>query len=192
VPIVTVFVAFTTIYILRKNFALNNNDGNLITPPVWIPIDLPGRILLINTALLLASSVSVELARRQTKRRAALAMVASIPGVSLGREVYFPWLGTTIVLGLSFLTGQWMAWRELAEQGFYLATSPSSSIFYILTATHGLHLLGGLIVLLYAGIVAVRPRTIESRRIILEICALYWHFMLALWIYIFALMWFAR
>ncbi len=62
----------------------------------------------------------------------------------------FPWLGATVVLGGGFLTGQWMAWRELADRGFYLATSPSSSFVYLLTATHAVHLAGGILVLLYA------------------------------------------
>jgi cytochrome c oxidase subunit 3 len=191
VPIFTMFIAFTVIYVLRRNFA-QNPDDNLLARPQWISINLPVGLLLMNSFLLLVSSLTVELARRQIKRRAVLAPVATIPGVSLGNESYFPWLGVTIVLGLTFLAGQWMAWRELAARGFYLATSPSSSLFYVLTAAHGLHLAGGLTVLLYAAVVAARRQSIEVRRIVVDVTALYWHFMLLLWIYIFALVWIAR
>ena len=62
----------------------------------------------------------------------------------------------TVALGLAFLTGQWMAWRELGNRGFYLATNPSSSMIYVLTGAHALHLAGGLLVLLYAGATALR------------------------------------
>lgn len=191
VPILTMFIAFTAIYVLRRNFA-RNPDDNLLVRPEWISLNLPVGLLMMNTFLLLSSSLSVELARRQMKRRAVLAPVARIPGVSLGQESYFPWLGVTIVLGMTFLAGQWMAWRELAARGFYLATSPSSSLFYVLTAAHGLHLMGGLSVLLYAALAAVRRKSIEVRRIVVDVTALYWHFMLLLWIYIFALVWIAR
>ena len=61
------------------------------------------------------------------------------------------WLALTVFLGLSFLAGQWLAWRELAASGFYVATSPSSSFVYLLTGMHGIHLLGGVFALLAAG-----------------------------------------
>jgi len=149
-------------------------------------------LLLVNTFLLLLSSITVELARRQITRQAALAPVQSIPGVSIGKERNFPWLGATVALGLAFLAGQWMAWRELGNRGFYLATSPSSSMVYVLTAAHAIHLAGGLLVLLYAGATALRHQPVEDRRIVVDVTAWYWHFMALVWLYVFALLEFVR
>src|SRR5438552_8253635 len=83
-------------------------------------VNHPTVLLMINSGLLLLSSVTMELARRSITRQVALAPVRSIPGVSLGNERGFPWLNVTTVLGLAFLAGQWLAWRELATRGFYL------------------------------------------------------------------------
>ena len=105
---------------------------------------------MINTVLLVFSSVTIELARRQLNRQAALAPIQTIPGVSLGNERSFPWFSVTAVLGIGFLAGQWLAWRTLGDRGFFLATSPSSSFVYLLTASHAVHLAGGLLALTYA------------------------------------------
>ena len=190
-PIVMLFVSFTSAYIVRQGLPTLDERTNQYVRD-WIPVNLPLGLLLINTGLLLVSTISVELARRQITRQAALAPVSSIPGVSLGPERGFPWLAITLVLGGGFLTGQWMAWRELADRGFYLATSASSSFVYLLTATHALHLAGGVLVLLYAGLISLLHKPVEVRRIVVDVTAWYWHFMFLLWIYIFALLWFAR
>jgi len=186
-----IFVSLTSAYVVRRGLPTFDDSTGTYTRD-WIPVQLPLALLLINTALLAASSLTAELARRQITRQAALAPVKSIPGVSLGREGGFPWLAVTVVLGLGFLTGQWLAWRELADRGFYLATSASSSFVYLLTATHGVHLLGGVLVLLYAAVVSLLQRPVEGRRIVVDVTAWYWHFMFVLWLGIFALLWFVR
>jgi cytochrome c oxidase subunit 3 len=189
--VIMIFVSLTSAYIVRRGLpTFDDHTGTYIQD--WIPVQLPLALLLINTALLAASSLTAELARRQITRQTALAPVRSIPGVSLGRESGFPWLALTVVLGLGFLTGQWLAWRELAERGFYLATSASSSFVYLLTATHGVHLLGGVLVLLYAATVSLLHKPVEGRRIVVDVTAWYWHFMFVLWLGIFALLWFVR
>ena len=186
-----VFVSFTSVYIMRRGLpTLDDRTGGYVRD--WLQVNLPTGLLLVNTLLLVLSSITVELARRQITRQAALAPVESIPGISIGKERNFPWLGATVVLGLGFLTGQWMAWRELAARGFYLATSPSSSMVYLLTATHAVHLAGGLLVLLYAVATALLHRSVEGRRIVVDVTAWYWHFMGVLWVYIFALLEFGR
>ncbi len=186
-----IFVSMTSAYIFRRGLPTLDAATNTYVHD-WIPVDLPISLLLLNTLLLLVSSITAELARRQIKRQAALAPVRSIPGVSLGEGKSVPWLGITMVLGGGFLIGQWMAWRELADRGFYLSTSASSSFVYLLTATHGVHLAGGILVLLYAAIVSLLNKPIESRRIVVDVTAWYWHFMFFLWLYIFALLWFVR
>jgi cytochrome c oxidase subunit III len=112
--------------------------------------------------------------------------------VSLGNERSFPWLGLTILLGMGFLAGQWMAWSELHNRGFFVDTNPSSSFAFLLTITHAVHLTGGLIALGWAASSSLLRRPLESQRIAVDITAWYWHFMLVLWIYIFALLEFAR
>jgi len=189
--IAMIFISLFSAYVVRKGLPTFDDQTNRYVRD-WIPVELPLALLLVNTALLAASSLTVEMARRQIRRQAALAPVKSIPGVSLGNEAGFPWLSTTVVLGLGFLAGQWMAWRELADRGFYLATSASSSFVYLLTATHGVHLLGGVLVLLYAVAISFSRRPIESRRIVVDATAWYWHFMFVLWLVIFGLLWFVR
>jgi cytochrome c oxidase subunit 3 len=185
------FVSFTSVYIMRRGLpSLDDRTGAYVSD--WLQVNLPTTLLLINTFLLLLSSITVELARRQITRRAALVPIESIPGVSIGKEWSFPWLGATVALGLAFLAGQWMAWRELGNRGFYMATSPSSSMVYVLTATHAIHLAGGLLVLLYAGTTALLKKPVEDRRIVVDVTAWYWHFMALVWLYIFALLEFVR
>ncbi len=186
-----VFVSFTSVYVMRRGLpTLDDRTGGYVRD--WLQVNLPTGLLLVNTLLLILSSLTVELARRQITRQAALAPVQSIPGVSIGKERNFPWLGATVVLGLSFLAGQWLAWRELAARGFYLSTSPSSSMVYLLTATHAIHLAGGLLVLLYAVATAMLHRSVEDRRIVVDVTAWYWHFMAFVWIYILVLLEFVR
>jgi cytochrome c oxidase subunit III len=154
-------------------------------------VQLPWTLLFANTAVLIASSIAIELARRQITREAALAPLQSMPGISLGDERRFPWLAVTAVLGLVFLGGQLLAWRKLSSQGFHLAGGTSSSFIYILTAMHGLHLAGGILALLFASVTAALHRPVESRRIVVDITSWYWHSMTALWICILLLFSFA-
>jgi cytochrome c oxidase subunit 3 len=190
-PIAMFFVSVAAAAIARHFTRTLDEQANEYVRS-WTPVQLPLTLLMVNTALLLASSLTAELARRQIARQAALSPVRSIPGVSLGKETQVPWLGLTVVLGASFLSGQWMAWRELALRGFYLSTSASSSFVYLLTAAHAVHLLGGIVVLLYAAALWVLRRSIDARRIVVDVTALYWHFMFVLWVGIFAFLWLAR
>jgi cytochrome c oxidase subunit 3 len=185
------FVSFTSAYVVRQRLPTLDEKTNTYVRD-WIPINLPIAMLLVNTGLLLLSSMAAELARRQITRQAALAPARSIPAASVGPGRSLPWLGITVVLGGGFLTGQWIVWRLLAERGFYLATSPSSSFVYLLTATHAVHFMGGMLVLLYAAAGFLLHKPAEAQRIVVDVTAWYWHFMFLLWAYIFALMWFVR
>jgi cytochrome c oxidase subunit 3 len=131
----------------------------------------------------------MELARRQIKSEAALAPVSAI---STGEEKKIPWLAMTVVLGLLFLTGQWMAWRQLAALGYYVSTSPSSSFIYLLTGAHAIHLMGGVLALLVAGTASLLGRPVATRSIVVDVTGWYWHFMALLWVYILSLLEFAR
>jgi cytochrome c oxidase subunit III len=160
------FAAFSSALIVRKGSSLD-----------WQGFSLPS-ILYFNTLLLLVSSVTLEVARRR---------VATFMGGLRNRaESPTRWLYVTLVLGLLFVVGQYVAWRQLSAQGLYLATNPSSSFFYLLTAVHGIHVLGGLGGLLY--VIGKLNKSI-LRRNTLVATARYWHFMGVLWVYLIVLLW---
>lgn len=189
-PIIVLFISFTAVYLVRRGYvSLDVSDATYIR--TWVPVRLPWFLLFINTAILIASSVTIDLARRDITREAALAPVRSIPGISLGDEGNFPWLGLTALLGLLFLAGQLYVWSRLSAHGFHLSGGTSSSFVYILTAMHGLHLAGGVLALIGANIAAVMHRPVETRRIVVDITSWYWHCMTGLWIYILILFAFA-
>jgi cytochrome c oxidase subunit 3 len=181
-----IFISLTSAYIVRQGLPTFDGTSNSYVRD-WGQVDLPWRLLIINTVVLLVSSVTIELARRQAARNAGLAA----SGVSAGANS-FPWLGITVLLGTSFLAGQWLAWRELHVRGFYVDTNPSSSFAFLLTITHALHLTGGVIALLWAASASLLHRPAGARRIVVDITAWYWHFMAVLWIYVFGLLSFAR
>jgi cytochrome c oxidase subunit III len=188
-PILMLFISFTAVYLVRRVFLGDQSNAAYIQS--WIPVRLPWTLLFANTIVLLVSSVTIEMARREITREAALAPVQSIPGISLGDERHFPWLALTTVLGFGFLAGQLFVWSRLSSGGFHLAGGTSVSFVYILTAMHGLHLAGGVIALLFANVAAVLHRPVETRRIVVDITSWYWHCMTGLWIYILVLLLFA-
>jgi cytochrome c oxidase subunit III len=187
--IVMVFVSFTSAYIVRQGLPTLDPRTNTLVRD-WSPMPLP-TLLFFNTGLLLLSSVTMELARRQVRRDFPLTRADLLPRISQWHKRAFFWVAFTVVLGLSFLCGQWIVWRELAARGFYVATSPSSSFVYLLTGTHGVHLLGGVLALVAAGAVTLFRRQPESQVIVLDVTAWYWHFMALLWIYVLCLLEFA-
>ncbi len=160
------FLAFTSALIVRQGAALD-----------WRHLTLP-RILYFNTLVLLASSVTLEVARR----RVGTFMAGGRTAISIPER----WLYLTLSLGVLFVVGQYAAWLQLRSQGLYLATNPNSSFFYVLTAMHALHVLGGL-----GGLVRVISRLKRSvlRKSTLDATSRYWHFMDALWIYLLVLLW---
>src|SRR5712692_9507778 len=188
-PVLMLFVSFTSAYVVRQGLPTLDPRTNTLVRD-WIPVTLP-KLLLINTGVLILSSLFMELARRQIKGQAALASAKAAPGVSSGDQIRIPWLLMTFLLGLTFLFGQWTAWPQLAASGFYVATTPSSSFVYLLTGTHAIHLMGGVLALFVAGFAALLRRSVATRSIVVDVTAWYWHFMAALWIYILCLLEFA-
>jgi len=158
------FMAFVSAYIVRKGM-----PGN-----AWIPLQVP-RILWLNTLTLLASSFT--LARAHNRFNAQ------------DEDGFRHWWATTTILGILFVAGQILAWRQLAAQGIFLATNPSSSFFYVFTAAHGVHLLGGILALLY---VQFRVTRKVSRGTAIDVVSMYWHFMDGLWVFLFLLLYLGR
>jgi cytochrome c oxidase subunit 3 len=184
--IAMIFISFTSAYVVRQGLPTLDPGTNVLLHD-WFPVPLP-RLMLINTGVLLISTFTMELARRHAARKAAVAEIVEVSGVSAYADEKVSWLALTIVLGLSFLVGQWMVWRELAAGGFYVSSSPSSSFVYLLTGMHGVHLFGGVVALLIAGLASVLRRPVESQSIVLDITGWYWHFMAFLWVYILCLL----
>lgn len=144
-----------------------------MTAADWWATPVP-RLLWVNTAALALSSASVEWAKFEARRgRSDVMLVALLLGLS------------TAVL---FIAGQVMAWRELVAAGYVLADNPANSFFYMLTGLHGLHILGGLAVLGRTTAHAFDGRFPRRRLLLsLDLCAIYWHFMLFVWLILFAL-----
>jgi cytochrome c oxidase subunit III len=142
----------------------------------WVPLHLPA-IVWFNTLVLLASSGVIELARRRLAQ----------PNVREFRQL---WSGAT-ALGVLFLAGQLVAWRELIAKGFYVATNQASSFFYVFTGLHGVHLLGGICALLYVSFRKFE-RARVSRAVAAEVVSYYWHFMDGLWLFLLALLYLGK
>lgn len=165
--IAMMFAAFTSAAVVRQGSAED-----------WQHITLPS-ILYFNTAILVLSSVVLEIARRK--------VLVYARGENASQMIPLAWLGGTLGLGLVFVVGQFVAWSQLKAQGVYLASSPTSSFFYVMTVVHALHVTGGL-----GGLTRVILKTsghvFTLRRSTLDGTAYYWHFMGALWIYLLLLL----
>jgi cytochrome c oxidase subunit III len=161
VAVAMLFVAFTIAYLARRQ---EPGWGAVVMPPV----------LWLTTAILLASSGTLEWARRRIA-------AGDIRGLQRG-------LAATAGLGVAFLVGQLTAWHSLAAQGAYISANPHSGFFYLLTGAHGAHLLGGLVAL---GIIvwkAYAGRYGVASYAGVRVFSIYWHFMDVLWLYLFALL----
>jgi cytochrome c oxidase subunit 3 len=140
----------------------------------WIPLAVP-RVLWLNTTLLILSSAGMQWASGAARRsQAKRVRVALITGGA------FAW---------AFLAGQLLAWRQLSASGYFVASNPAVAFFYLLTAVHGLHLLGGLFVWGKTVTRMARPgaELIDVRSSV-ELCTVYWHFLLLVWLVLFAVL----
>lgn len=160
------FTSLSSAYIVRSSSSTD-----------WVSLPMP-KILLASTALIVGSSVTIEIARRKLK--------AALSGP------YTKWLLATVLLGAGFVVAQVIAWRQLARQGVYLASNPHSSFFYLLTGAHAVHLFGGLLGLTFLWLRSRRQLTeaapLATRKAATDAVTIYWHFMDALWIYLFLLL----
>ena len=131
------------------------------------------------------------IAQRRSDESGSALLLALIFVIGVGLSLV-ALLTLTALLGLAFLFGQWLAWLDFRGHGFRASTSGPSPFFYVLTGAHGLHLVGGILVLIYAALASLFHKSIEHRRIVVEVTRWYWHFMGILWIYVFALLWLAQ
>jgi cytochrome c oxidase subunit III len=153
-----VFAALTSALVVRRG--LSDDWASMAKPP----------ILWLNTAVLLASSFALEAARRALRSRA--------------RSKFNTWWTLGTGLGSLFLVGQWVAWQQLKSAGILIGGNPSNSFFYVLTACHAFHLLGGVAALIYVDVQALRLRLGPAKRTRVDISAIFWHFLDGLWLYL--------
>jgi cytochrome c oxidase subunit 3 len=145
----------------------------------WTPQSEPG-ILWFNTGLLILASIAFQRARNAIEReeleRTRLSLTAGG------------------VFTLLFLAGQLWAWRELGATGRYLWTGSETGFFYLLTATHGLHVIGGMVVWaraalrLWHGLADRQLAEVGALRLTIQLCAVYWHVLLVIWFVLFVLL----
>lgn len=166
--IAMMFAALTSALYVREGAATD-----------WQHIVLPG-IIWFNTLALIASSVALEVARRR--------VAGFMRGQESGRSGATMWLNLTMGLGLVFVVGQYLAWLKLRSEGLYLPTNPNSSFFYVFTAVHVVHVVGGLGGLTRV-MVKFRSTVHPLRRSTIDATSYYWHFMGLLWIYLLGVLW---
>jgi cytochrome c oxidase subunit III len=154
------FAALVSALVVRKG----------LSAVAWQTIEVP-RILWLNTLILLASSATLVRSHRDF--------------LAQDETGFRHWWGVTTILGSLFVAGQILAWRQLIGAGVYLDTNASSGFFYIFTAAHGLHLLGGIAAMLA---IALRRGRRLARSTAIEVVSIYWHFVDVLWLCLFALL----
>jgi cytochrome c oxidase subunit 3 len=138
----------------------------------WQPMPVP-RMLWINTGILVLASVALHIAVTASRKH-------QIETTRLA-------LATAALTTVGFLIGQLLAWRELTATGYFLTGNPANSFFYLLTGLHGLHIVGGLVALSRTGLRAWHGVADEKLALSVDLCAMYWHFLLFIWIAVFVL-----
>lgn len=157
----SLFALLVSAYFMRSGFA------------DWRSVRIP-HVLWVNTGALILSSVALQASQGAVRRR-------NMDGVKT-------WLLAAGLFGLVFLVGQLWAWRELTASGFLLASNPSNSFFYLITGLHGLHVVGGVAGLGWTTDRAWRGIAADKLQLNVEMCTMYWHFLLIVWLVLFSLL----
>lgn len=178
------FVALVSAFFVRQTAGHIDGANSYVSD--WRPLSVPP-ILWLNTAVLVLSGFTIEMARRQLFRE----IDVMEEWFGLGKPTVkraTPWLVGTVVLGVLFVLGQWIAWRQLYAQGLYYSTNPNSNFFYLITGTHAIHLVLGLMGIGLAFTALYTLKRIEYRQIAVDCAAWYWHAMGIFWLFLFGLL----
>lgn len=159
--VTAIFGLLTAAYFIRMTYA------------DWQSLPVPA-LLWLNTAILILSSVALQWARTSAGHQQADRVRW---GLLAGGALAF-----------AFLVGQFLVWQQLGSLGYFVDTNPSNSFFYLITGLHGLHLLGGLVAWLRASLRLWRGADTDKIRMSVELCAVYWHFLLLVWLVMFGLL----
>lgn len=159
--VVVIFSLFTVSYFLRMEL------------PDWTPLADPGQ-LWFNTGLLVASSALLQWTRNLIKDGRLQLVGRALLGAGL--------------FAIAFIAAQLLVWRDLQAQGFYMTSNPANSFFYLMTGLHAVHLLGGLWVWSKSMIKLGSGAEVKEIRLSVELCTVYWHFLLLVWVVLFGLL----
>ena len=165
----TTFLAVVTSFfaLILSAYSLRMDYGD------WVPLTEP-QLLWVNTGTLVLASVAFQ----WTRGRITNGIVSRLtPGLVLSG-----------LLTIAFLIGQLIAWQQLYASGEYITTNPSNGFFYLLTGLHGLHILGGMYVWARALVRVISGSESESVKQSIELCTIYWHFLLLVWLIVFGFM----
>jgi cytochrome c oxidase subunit 3 len=165
VSVFMIFAALTSAYIVRQS------DGN------WVVFDLPN-LFLLTTGIILVSSATMHWAYISVKKN-------NFESAKLAITI-------TLLLGIGFLVGQYMAWGQLVENKIHLVGNPSGSFVYIISGLHGLHIVGGIVFLAVVMASIFKLKVHSNNLLRVEMCATYWHFLDVLWLYLFLFLLFYR
>ena len=157
----SLFALFISAYLMRMQLA------------DWRPVPKP-TLLWINTGVLMLSSAALQWTRAAADRR-------NLNSVRTG-------LLAAAAAALAFLAGQLFAWQQLTGTGYVLTAGPASSFFYLITALHGVHLVGGVVALGAVTLRAWHGFDAERLRLNLDLCSMYWDFLLLMWLVLFGLL----
>ena len=165
----TTFLAVATSFfaLIMSAYGLRMDYGD------WVPLSEP-QLLWLNTGVLVLASIALQWTRNIAVRDDGGSLV---PGMLL-----------TGLLTITFLVGQLVAWQQLNAAGQYVTSNPSNAFFYLLTGLHGLHILGGMYVWARATIKVIRGSATDAIRQSVELCTIYWHFLLLVWLVLFGFM----
>jgi|TARA_B110000977_G_C10889769_1_gene420941 cytochrome c oxidase subunit 3 len=162
------FSLFIVTFLARSQFP----DFQALAGQAWQPFTNPQQ-LWINTGILLAASIAIQFASSSAKKNRLIAANIAIALCGL--------------FTLAFIGAQILVWQHLIDLGYFVASNPANSYFYLFTAIHGLHLVGGIFVLLRLGLRST-AQTQNSLIISTSLCANYWHYLLLVWVLLFALL----
>lgn len=174
----SVFAVFIGAYYMRMDMSHGGVAASHMH--AWQAVTEP-RLLWFNTIALILASIAIQLAHG----------FSSSPTGRTRMRRYFNVAG---LLTMVFLIGQVLAWRELAATGAYSVSSPAFAFFILLTAVHGLHLIGGLVVWARAaarlrrGLEKAELHQVAALRQSVQLCATYWHYLLLIWLILFAVL----
>jgi cytochrome c oxidase subunit III len=176
--VTSVFLVFIGAYFMRVDSSHGGVAAGMMAG--WVPLDEPG-ILWVNTGALILASIAIQLAH-------------GFSSSGQGRISMRRYFNAAGLLTMVFLIGQVFAWRELYITGEYGVSSPAFSFFVLLTAVHGLHLVGGLVVWsrtatkIRRGLEKAALPEIAALRQSITLCATYWHYLLMIWLVLFAIL----
>ncbi len=157
----SLFALFVSAYAMRINYL------------DWTPLPQP-KLLVLNSVVLALASVAIQWAVFAARR-------GNLGGVKSG-------LIATGVLTLAFIGGQFAVWKQLNDAGYFVANSVATGFFYMLTAVHVLHVLGGLVAWSRTATRVWKGVRVERLKLGVELCAIYWHFLLVVWLVLFAVL----